>query len=192
MGKAKDMTGQIFGQLTFIEKTENKKDGSFIWKLICDCGNQTYSNVKTITSGGKQSCGCLANKIRKETASKQGLANRKFSPIISSARKVWRHYKDGCDFETFFKLSQLPCHYCGRDPHRIYNLGSNGADYIPTTIQSEQGNFVYNGLDRIDSSKPHIPDNIIPCCWDCNDMKKDRSYEEFIKHINLIASFLKR
>jgi hypothetical protein len=161
-----------------------KKDGKNIWELICDCGNKTYSIMSQVTCGKKQSCGCLAKEVKIITASKRGLANRKFSPIISSARKVWRHYKDGCDFESFLKISQLPCHYCNRNPYRIYNISSNSSGYISTTIQSEKGNFIYNGLDRIDSSKNHAPNNIVPCCWDCNDMKKDRSYEEFT-HINL-------
>jgi len=56
------------------------------------------------------------------------------------------------------KLWGEPCHYCGVD--------------IEVT-----------GLDRKDSSKGYTPDNVVPCCWDCNRIKKDKPYEQFLEEI---------
>jgi hypothetical protein len=58
------------------------------------------------------------------------------------------------------KLWGKPCHYCGCD--------------IETT-----------GLDRKDSSKGYTPDNVVPCCWDCNLMKGTKLYEEFLQEIKI-------
>lgn len=53
-----------------------------------------------------------------------------------------------------------PCHYCGEsDWHNI-------------------------GCDRIDNSLPHTPENVVPCCTDCNKERNQKSYEEFLKQKN--------
>lgn len=48
-----------------------------------------------------------------------------------------------------------PCHYCGEtDWYKI-------------------------GCDRIDNSKPHTPDNVVPCCAKCNKKRGTMEYDEF-------------
>lgn len=49
-----------------------------------------------------------------------------------------------------------PCHWCGEtDWHKL-------------------------GCDRIYNDKPHTPDNVNPCCEDCNKKRGKRTYEEFL------------
>ncbi len=36
-----------------------------------------------------------------------------------------------------------------------------------------------HGVDRISSSRGHIPGNCRPCCWGCNHAKRNRSPESF-------------
>lgn len=50
-----------------------------------------------------------------------------------------------------------PCHYCGRT------------------------DWTKIGCDRIDNSLPHTPDNIVPCCSDCNRKKARYGYDDFFK-----------
>lgn len=35
------------------------------------------------------------------------------------------------------------------------------------------------GCDRIDNTKPHTPDNVVPSCWDCNNKRNGASYDFF-------------
>ena len=42
------------------------------------------------------------------------------------------------------------------------------------------------GCDRIDNSKPHTPDNVVPCCEECNKKRGTKTYEEFILDTILI------
>lgn len=50
-----------------------------------------------------------------------------------------------------------PCHWCGEtDWHKL-------------------------GCDRIYNDKPHTPDNVNPCCEDCNKKRGKKTYEEFLK-----------
>jgi hypothetical protein len=49
------------------------------------------------------------------------------------------------------------------------------------------GWFIYNGLDRIDSSLRHNKDNVVPCCSVCNTAKLDLTVEEFYNWIDRVV-----
>lgn len=182
--KRKDWTGQKFYRLTFIRPTDRKNGSAIIWEALCDCGKITFVLPKQAKSGGTKSCGCL----NIEQTKKRCEARRKHDPIISSALSVWQHYRDGdIDFETFFKLSQLNCEYCGKEPHRTFNVGTTRKNtYGVSDYQWKEGNFTYNGLDRVDSTKKHNMDNVVPCCFDCNFIKLDKTVGEFIMKVRNI------
>ena len=58
MGTAAELTGQRFGQLRVIEKTNTKnKFGVRLWRCICDCGNEIFTTTSDL-SGTRISCGC--------------------------------------------------------------------------------------------------------------------------------------
>lgn len=177
--QTKDWTGQKFGRLTFIRKMNTRNDrGRKVWKLQCDCASIIYREAGAIINGSTQSCGCLFNEAQATRA-------RKYDPIISSAIKVFDNYKNkdcNIDFDTFLKITQQNCDYCGRPPHRKTNIG-NGKTKPVSQNQKLNGNFIYNGLDRIDSSKGHTANNVVPCCWDCNRAKGDMTREQFKAHI---------
>ena len=40
------------------------------------------------------------------------------------------------------------------------------------------------GCDRIDNSKPHTPDNVVPCCEECNKKRGTMNYEEFLMSLS--------
>jgi hypothetical protein len=42
------------------------------------------------------------------------------------------------------------------------------------------GDFVYNGIDRIDSSIGYVEGNIVPCCKACNMAKNTMGQDEFM------------
>lgn len=169
-GKVKDRTGEQHYRLTFIQPLERRdKQGAVIWELLCKCGKTTFASGKDVVSGNTTSCGCYLNEQR----IKVGKNNRKFDPIISSARIVWTNYKE-CDFDFFYSMSQQSCYYCGRAPHRTYIYKRGG------------GAFTYNGLDRVDSNKGHTPDNVVPCCYRCNQAKNDMATNEFFSLIKMI------
>ena len=61
--KSPSLIGQKFGLLTVIEKTNQKRYGYYLWKVQCECGNETLAPSCHLKNGNKQSCGCLANKV---------------------------------------------------------------------------------------------------------------------------------
>ena len=167
----KDYTGQKIHRLTFIRPTEKKLRRNILWEAICECGKTVIVIPKRAMS-----CGCFA----KEVSTLNGKSSRRYDPIVSSARIVWqRSYMDGdVDFDTFYRLSQLPCDYCNRSPSTTYNMSRKISKY-----QILGGDFTYNGLDRVDNARGHMKDNVVPCCWPCNNIKGNSTREEFISHI---------
>lgn len=59
MGKFKDLTGKVFGRLTVIEATTQRKQGAVVWKCMCECGNEAYASRSNLEQGYVLSCGCL-------------------------------------------------------------------------------------------------------------------------------------
>jgi hypothetical protein len=166
----KDWTGLKNRRLTFIRPTDKRtKASNIIWEALCDCGTTCYVRP-SVNRGATKSCGCLKKETAKELQKRMSQQNRKYTPIISAARRRWQScYKD-IDFDTFYTMSQLPCDYCGIPPHRTTN------------------GFTSNGLDRLDSTKGHTIDNVVPCCADCNWMKSNRTRENFLAHIRRIST----
>lgn len=57
-----DLTGQRFGKLVAICKTNQRANKSVIWKCQCDCGNICFVDSHSLQKGNTQSCGCLKSK----------------------------------------------------------------------------------------------------------------------------------
>lgn len=85
MGKALDLTGQIFGRLTVLYKTEKRKNGSVIWHCKCECGNECDISAGNLTRTTKptRSCGCLHIDSAAEQGKKSALdlTNQKFGKL---------------------------------------------------------------------------------------------------------------
>ena len=59
-----DLTGQKYGRLTVIEKSDKKNiKNKELWKCVCDCGNTeyVYASTRDLRRGHVLSCGCLAS-----------------------------------------------------------------------------------------------------------------------------------
>lgn len=54
----KDLTGQTFGKLFVLDKTDQRQAGAVVWKCQCECGNISYVPTGNLKSGHTTSCGC--------------------------------------------------------------------------------------------------------------------------------------
>lgn len=85
------------------------------------------------------------------------------SHLVGSYRREDRKYNRGeCTVTPEWMVDNIftqPCHYCGEtDWHKL-------------------------GCDRIDNNLPHTPDNVVPCCWECNNKKQKTPYDEYMRLI---------
>ena len=46
-----------------------------------------------------------------------------------------------------------------------------------------------NGIDRVDSSKGYVEDNVVSCCKYCNTAKNTMSRDEFFKWIKRVYEY---
>ena len=177
-----DLTGQKYFRLLVIEQDKDKnktnKHKRVYWKCKCDCGKFTVVESSKLKDGHTKSCGCLLIDVDREKAYKLYSVNIKYTPREATARRVWGcRYNDELSFEDFYRLSQLLCFYCGAKPNNKQN--SAIYDKKASEYAKENGDFIYNGVDRLNSDETHILENCVPCCKWCNFSKRERSVEDF-------------
>lgn len=174
--KRKDLTGQTFGRLTVLGV-----DPQYSERIVvkCDCGEVKTVIYYNLMDGNTNSCGCL---------------ERSKNPQLASAKLVWRgDYKDGdLSLDDFLILSQKNCYYCNDTPKNLRNIAKqNSANYCEISKNNKDYDFIYNGLDRIDSSMPHNKNNVVTSCITCNWMKNNLSYNDFMnKIISIYTNFI--
>jgi len=176
----KDMIGKRFGRLLVLSEIEERtENGSVSWNCLCDCGNKTIGIGSVLRAGKKNSCGCLA------------LESVRIEKYMASFNKLYAAYKRGAKHrghsftiskETFKIIVKSNCFYCGEEPKQICQNNGKGNFY---------GNFIYNGIDRIDNTLGYVASNIVPCCFKCNQMKLSKTQEDFLKKIKNIYEYLK-
>jgi hypothetical protein len=169
-----DLTGQSFGNLTVIELDHMNNRGAY-WKCQCDCEdkNVVVCAAHDMKTGKITSCGCLRHGIYGESSFNKLLDN-----YMRNAKKrnlIFEITKD-----EFKKIIGENCYYCGRQPNQVFK--NNKATY---------GEYLYNGIDRIDNSVGYIAGNIVACCKFCNHTKSNYTKEYFIQYIENIYNNLK-
>lgn len=189
MAKKKNLIGQKFGQLTVISEAQKQdnKNTRAIWNCECNCGEIIIVPTNNLTTSNTKSCGCLKIEKVKQNQKLSLKTITKYLPIIATARRCWKSYlyqDKQCDltFEQWHDLSQQNCFYCGNFPSNTYNCFEKKED--ASIFAKENGDFIYNGIDRVDNLKPHTLDNVVPCCSICNRAKSERTQQEFYNYIS--------
>lgn len=180
----KEFIGSKFNRLTVIDDaghaTRLTKKGERVKadKLVlcrCDCGEERVVRLRHLTAGATQSCGCLNAEKSSKYLRDHPLVTR-LSPGESAKRSLYATYASkaiyrGLEFsiplDEFTALTKGDCYYCGVSPKQ------RKSKYTPT------GDYVYNGIDRVDSSLGYVAGNNVSCCIDCNRAKNAMSLEAF-------------
>lgn len=162
----KNHTNKRYGILIGIKYSKTKNHKKY-WIFKCDCGNYMEAQPYSVISGNTKSCGCLTKKYQtKERAFGETSCKRTYNMYKQSAKK--RNIVFNLTFEYFKKLSQLNCYYCDSRPSNI------------TKNYNNQGNYTYNGIDRVRNSIGYIITNCVTCCKKCNVAKNNMSLNEFL------------
>lgn len=174
MPKKKDYTGQKYAYLTAIEDAGMALSSygrrRNVWKFQCDCGRFIITVPLHVYSGDTTSCGCKRRLPNNEAA-----VNRIIQRYQRIAKQNNREYS--LTFEQFKNLTSKNCTYCNKKPLQ--------------ESKSRTGLYIYNGIDRVDSTKGYNLDNCVSCCISCNRMKSDFSLETFKYQIKDIYNYLK-
>lgn len=121
-----DPTGQKFGRLTVIERTDTPdhvKNGTF-WKCLCDCGNYHIAEATNLKRGNVLSCGCLKSKGEEKISSILRNLHVNFVPQYTENRfEMSTTYLPYFDFAIFNNENKLLCliEYNGEQHYKYYN-----------------------------------------------------------------------
>ena len=100
MPKLLDLTGNVFGKLTVVERRGSDKQGRSLWFCLCDCGNTIISKSRHLTKGDTKSCGCL-----KKHGDLQGLHFGRLTVIELHSTGKHTFWKCACDCGKIFIVS---------------------------------------------------------------------------------------
>lgn len=169
-----DLTGERFGKLHVIKRIEtprNIKRMASYWLCKCDCGNKKVIWGENLKHGVTISCGCYKKEQKRKSYG--GATRRKrYTAYKHDAKR--RNLIFSLSEERFFELTAKNCFYCGSEPSTIEKSKSNNGD------------FIYNGIDRINSENGYIEGNIVPCCTMCNKAKGRIPIDDFYNWINKV------
>jgi len=173
-----DLTGQKFGRWTVISLDDefNGIYGKIYWLCRCSCGIEKVILSENLLSGDTKSCGCLRKELYQLPFGEASF-NALYSYYKGAPKR--RGVEFSLDKECFKILTQSNCYYCGKLPSQIKKT------------QCHNGDYIYNGVDRIDSSKGYVEGNVVPCCGRCNEAKMAESQEGFIEWIKMTYLNLK-
>ena len=180
-----DGIGKTFGKLKvekFIGTRKTPRGANVPYVLcLCECGAQKEISFWDVKSGKTKTCGF--NHPHYEDRSEPA-----FNMIYKHSYQE-RAIKKGLAFDItrdqFKQLAKMNCHYCGAPPSATSYRGTRGTFKSGKNLSQ----YVYNGLDRKDSSIGYIQDNVVPCCGVCNHAKHTMSYQEFVDWLDRVSSF---
>lgn len=149
--KPADLTGQKFGLLTALYRNGKNKEGRYMWRCKCECGNEYDVAASSLTSGNTRSCGCLQPKRAREAHLKHG--DLLFGKKATKLYEVWRGMKSRCTYKRHVE-------------HK--NYGQRGisvcaewaSDYVTFRDWALKNGYKEGlQLDRIDNDKGYSPEN---------------------------------
>jgi len=161
--------------LTEVPNTNNRKS----YKVKCKCSAIFITTGQRLRHKDFKGCPKCSLKSRPQSSKKYTQIEYNFKYRILERVK-------GTDItvnitpDTWFKVASGNCAYCGASPIPLKRSARNGETPL-----------VLNGIDRMDSRKGYIDDNIVACCTTCNVMKSSLSKKEFIEHIGKIYEHTK-
>jgi hypothetical protein len=169
-----NLIGKRNGRLVVVERLEAEGKNR-LYRCKCDCGSECVQPSRNLRDKtGTQSCGCLA---KEKGLIKLPTGESAFNSLLSnyklSAKR--RHIEFKLTKEEFRTLTLQPCHYCGAQP---------GQTYKP---RRSNGEYVYSGIDRQNSTKGYTTSNCVSCCGICNKMKMELSTDVFLGQVKKIV-----
>ncbi len=149
----------------------NDGSGAHKCKCVCECGTERIAQLSQIKRGQVKSCHKCVYKNRKRRMRTSQLGWSNFRCVIQRYKSRARRKNLIFDLsdEQIFELCKQKCFYCNSD---LLNR-------MTQANRNFNGEFIYNGIDRMNSFEGYIGGNVVPCCFRCNTAKNNMSLDEF-------------
>lgn len=153
------------------------------FKVRCNYCNHEYESTyynfidKRRVGNSCKKCSNEQNKDYKTLSLNESQVGIVFSNYKSKSKmKKWEFELSR---DVFRELINSSCHYCGISPKNIRKDSIKEKRFIDMAAYT-------NGIDRIDSTKGYIENNVVSCCEDCNKAKRNLPYTQFLELIESI------
>jgi len=184
MRRAANIIGERFHRLVVKEQFGKDNQNNATWTCECDCGNITNTpTTYRLKSGKTKSCGCLNIETRKAYAKKHLAGHNKLAGGEANRNAYFYRYKKdarlrGYEFDLslgeFSELTVKNCHYCNTPPTKVIHYPGTNGDYL------------CNGIDRVNNKHGYLINNCVPCCMQCNFSKGSLTNIEFFSWIRSV------
>lgn len=168
------LTDLIFGKLTVLSDGYVKNKNRIV-PVRCECGVEKEVYFQNLVRELTISCGCVAakqaserliqNPISRNLPDGEAAKNALLSLYKNQARKRGLNWE--LTKEAFLSLTKENCFYCGTTPGAIKKT------------QYKTGEYIYNGIDRINNDEGYTASNVVACCKICNIAKNEMTLDEF-------------
>jgi len=91
------MLGKKFGRLTVLEEMGREKDGTILWKCICECGTVKIINGSSLRKGATRSCGCYNKELISKIITDINITHNMSK---TSIYRTWSHMLGRCNNPT--------------------------------------------------------------------------------------------
>lgn len=176
------LPGTVFNRWTVLNR-ENNQHGKRFFRCRCQCGTVKTVPLQNLKRGLSRSCGCYRDELPKfclPAAPKktlgEGAARHLYIVYQRNASK--RNLEFSLTFEEFKALTAGNCAYCGSNPSTIHRQNRSNGDYV------------HNGIDRVNNSIGYVSSNSVTCCRMCNVAKNTHSLAEFKLWASKLAQHL--
>lgn len=153
-----DLTGQRFGKLTVVNKSEQKAKSGSMWNCKCDCGNTIIVARCSLTSGHTKSCGCTRSAFlhKNHIAETHGKSRINYGKCERLYR-IWLGMRQRCNNPNCHNYNS----YGGRGIY-ICSDWNNYINFRKWAYENGYDELAPRGkctIDRINNDGPYAPDN---------------------------------
>ncbi len=161
-----------FGKWKVIKRAKMDRFGNIYWLCECSCAAKTKKRVSanSLVRGVSKGCGCSRALPLGEAA-----FNSLYNAYTFNAKN--RNLQFNISKKCFKRLTSSNCFYCGKPPQ---------SKKTSTKHYTFNGDYIYNGIDRVNNKIGYTNKNTIPCCFRCNKIKNRWHQKEFLTTVKEI------